>query len=108
MTEPMAVMENCSPTGTPMPSSRRASAFRSRQSSFSMRKTSKCFRIYHTHSSPEPSCETTVAIAAPATPMPSTQTVSRSSTILMTDAMARNHTGDLLSPSERSTQAPIL
>ena len=78
------------------------------QSSFSMRRTGKRFLRYQTHSSPEPSCETTVAIAAPATPMPSTHTVSRSSTILINEAAARNHTGDLLSPSARRTHAPIL
>ena len=108
MTEPMAVMENCSPTGTPMPSRRMTSGRRSFQSSFSMRRIGKCFLRYPTHSSPEPSCETTVAIAAPATPKPSTHTVSRSRTILMAEAAARNHTGDLLSPSARRTHAPIL
>ena len=58
-----------------------------------MRKTSKCFRIYHTQSTPEPSCETTVAIAAPATPMPSTQTVSSVATSrppMIVAAMAPN------------------
>ena len=65
----LPVMENCRPTGTPIPSKRSASALRNFQLSFSIRSTSKCFFIYQTQSTPETACDTTVAMAAPATPI---------------------------------------
>ena len=56
----------------------------------------------------EASCEMTVAIAAPATPMPHTATNSRSSTTLRTDETSRKYSVARLSPSARRRAAAIL
>ena len=108
ITEPMAVMENCKPMGTPMPISRRAKIGRKRRSSFCMRRMGKRFTSMMTHPTPEASWLMMVASAAPATPIWNTRMNRRSSAIFTREVMARKYTGVLLSPRERMMPLAIL
>ena len=64
--------------------------------------------IYIVQPTPDTSCDITVAIPAPATPIFAYMIRIKSSTILITDDNTRKYTGVLLSPSERIIPDTIL
>ena len=108
MTEPMAVIENWSPMGSPVPSILRARRTSKCRSSFPRCSTGKRRIITITHPIPESSWLTAVATAAPATSIPHTMIRNRSSTIFTSEASTRKTTGVRLSPSARRMPPAML
>ena len=105
---PIAVIEYCIPIGIPIAHKRIIYFGNGFHSSFVPRRIGKCFPIYHRQHNPEIPCASTVASAAPLTPIRNTMINTRSSPILRTDANAKKITGVLLSPKERISAANIL
>ena len=108
VTDPMAVMENCSPMGRPIPSMLRARFGESSRSSFVSRRIGNRRMMTTTQPMPDSSWLTAVATAAPATSMPQTMIRNRSSTMFTREARIRNTTGVRLSPRERRIPLAML
>ena len=105
---PMAVMDSCSPMGSPMPSSRAMWSSRGRRSSRDRCSRGKRFQINTRQATPDNAWEITVAQAAPATPMGMTRMRNRSRPMLSTEAITKNTTGVRLSPRARKRLARVL
>ncbi len=106
--EPMAVMEYCIPMGTPMMHRVRQEDQFSRRSSRLMRSTGNFLAIKTRQAAPEMPWETTVAMAAPATPASNHRMKAKSSAMFSTEERARKYTGVRLSPRERRIPASRL
>ena len=72
------------------------------KSALRRRRTGYFFRPTHSETTPEMSCESTVAQAAPATPMRSGTMNTMSSTMFKREESTSAYSGVLLSPSARS------
>ena len=106
--EPMAVMEYCRPMGSPMAQSALQASASGRPSSRVIRRMGKRFTIYTRHATPDTAWDTTVAMAAPATPQSSSRMHARSSTMFSPADRARKYTGVRLSPRARMMEASRL
>ena len=108
ITLPIAVTEYCSPMGIPMLHRIFTYWDSSFHSSFLICKISNFFLIYSRQLTPDTAWETTVATAAPATPICRTMMQKRSRKIFRKAERIRKYRGVLLSPMARRIPETIL
>ena len=101
-------MENCSPIGTPTEAIRLMVRILGLRSPRCRRSAGTFLAMYTTQATPAMAWESTVAQAAPSTPMPSFARNSRSRTTLTVTAATRKPSGVRLSPRARSSPAARL